>query len=377
MIGRAKLDVLITGGGTAGHLYPAIAIAAALERRGHPRASLLFVGARAGLERAILPSTGYRYVLLPGRGVRRRFTVANLLALIGLGVAFARALWIVGVDRPKVIVAVGGYGGVACALAGRVWGVPVVTVNVDAVVGAANRLIARFAKASTVPYPGASVPRAVVTGVPVREEILAVDRSAPGRDEVRARRGIGPGQQLVVVVGGSLGARRMNDVAVALRSRWAVRDDLVLHHICGTRELERMAAVPVPTGSLDYRLVGYEEQMADVLCAVDLLIGRSGAMTVAEVRATGVPSILVPLPGAPSDHQRHNAEALARLGGAIVVADADATGERVGDLADSLLGDQRRLDEMGQAARAGFTPDAAARIAELIDEVAAGHGGAR
>jgi undecaprenyldiphospho-muramoylpentapeptide beta-N-acetylglucosaminyltransferase len=362
-------DIVITGGGTAGHINPALAVADALVRRGHDKSSILFVGAHRGIERERLPPTGYRYVLLPGRGIVRRLSMVNAVAVAGLVVAFARAFVLVGRHRPEVVVSVGGYGGVACALAARAWRIPVVTVNVDAVVGLANRLVGRFAVISVVAFPGTAIPRAVVTGVPVRDEILAVDRSPEGRASARKAMHIEPGQHLVVIVGGSLGAKRLNDAAAGLRTRYADRADLVIHHIAGERDYDRLVHEPAIDGVLEYRLVEYEDQMGEVLGAADLLIGRAGAVTIAELRVTGVPSILVPLPNAPSDHQRKNAEALASLGGAVVVADADATADCLADAIDTLLDDEGARTEMERAARSDTNRDSAGHIAGIIDDV--------
>jgi undecaprenyldiphospho-muramoylpentapeptide beta-N-acetylglucosaminyltransferase len=367
-----RTDVVITGGGTAGHLYPALAVAQALVGRGHRPDAILFVGARRGLEREILPPSGFPYILLSGRGIVRRLSLDNVVAAVGLAFAFVRAMAIVGRRRPAVVVSVGGYGGVACSLAARAWRIPVVTVNVDAVIGSANRLIGRFATTSAVAFEGSGLPRAVVTGVPVRQAVLDADLTAPGRDRARGALGVGEGRRLVVIVGGSLGARRLNDAAVGLRRLFADRSDLAIHHICGRREYDRLVHDDLPGGALEYQLIAYEEQMPDVLCAADLLVGRAGAMTVAELQVIGVPSILVPLPGAPGDHQQKNAEALAALGGAIVVPDADATAERLAAEIDAIVGDDARRRAMAAAAHAGGTPDAAAHIAGIVDDIAAG-----
>ena len=369
MVAR-RADVVITGGGTAGHLYPALAIAQALVDRGHRADAILFVGARRGLERTLLPPSGYPYVLLPGRGIVRAISLDNLAAAVGLAIALCRAIVIVGRRRPSVVISVGGYGGLAGSLAARAWRIPVVTINVDAVVGAANRLIGRFAHTSAVAFDGTGLPRAVVTGVPVRAAILAADRTPLGRARAREALGVGAGRHLIVIVGGSLGARRLNDAAVGLRHRFADRADLAIHHICGAREYDRLVHEPTPSGALEYRLVGYEEEMAEVLCAADLVVGRAGAMTVAELRVVGVASILVPLPGAPGDHQQKNAEALAALGAAVVVPDAEATPERLAVEIDAIVGDGERCRAMADAARTHAAPDAAAHIAQIVDDVA-------
>jgi UDP-N-acetylglucosamine--N-acetylmuramyl-(pentapeptide) pyrophosphoryl-undecaprenol N-acetylglucosamine transferase len=372
-----RTDVVVTGGGTAGHLYPALAIAQALVERGHRPEAIFFVGARRGLERTLLPPSGFPYVLLPGRGIVRRLSLANLVAVAGLAAAFCRAIVIVGRRRPGVVVSVGGYGGVACSLAAKAWGIPIVTVNVDAVVGAANRLIGRFAHTSAVAFDGTGLPRAVVTGVPVRAAILAADQTPAGRARARGALGVGEGRHLVVIVGGSLGARRLNDAAVGLRRHFADRVDLAIHHICGAREYDRLVNEVAPPGVLEYRLVGYEAEMPEVLCAADLVVGRAGAMTVAELRVIGVASILVPLPGAPGDHQQKNAEALGALGAAVVVPDAEATAERLAAEIDAIVGDRERRHAMAHAAHAEAAPNAAVHIAQLIDEVAAESKGRR
>jgi UDP-N-acetylglucosamine--N-acetylmuramyl-(pentapeptide) pyrophosphoryl-undecaprenol N-acetylglucosamine transferase len=208
--------------------------------------------------------------------------------------------------------------------------------------------------------------------VPVRPEFLVADRSPEGQAKARAALGVEPGRALVVIVGGSLGARRLNDLGVGLRERYADRTDLVLHHVSGAREYDRVRAMEAPSGPLEYRLVRYEDRMADLLCAAAVVVGRAGAMTVAELRTIGVPAILVPLPGAPSDHQRKNAEALATIGAAVVVEDGSATPEIVGGEIDRLLSDPDGLEQMGALARSSTRRDAAGEIARIIDDVLAG-----
>ena len=196
---------VVTGGGTAGHVLPALAIADALVAAGHAQASIHYVGAERGIEARLVPPTGYPMTLLPGRGIQRKLTFANVAAVVGLLRAGVRALRLLGRLRPAVVVAVGGYASVAVGLAAAVRRVPIVVAEQNQAPGAANRLLARFAKASAVSFPGTPLPRAVVTGNPIRAEITAID---PGRDRVAAQRalGVGEGRHLVLVFGGSLGA---------------------------------------------------------------------------------------------------------------------------------------------------------------------------
>lgn len=377
---------LVAGGGTAGHVVPAVAVARALEARRGP-GSVELVGARRGLEARSSLTADLPLTLLPGRGVVRRLDVASLArnagAVAGLAVAGLRALALVAARRPAVVVSVGGYASVPVALAAVALGVPVVVCNVDAVPGLANRLVGRLARASGVAVPGTALPRARVTGAPVRPEIAAVAGAAADGPDPAARRQLGfpEGRQVVAVVGGSLGARRVNEAAIALAERWAARGDVAVHHVVGRRDqawaAERWpAGVAPPSGDapacaagpgLWYRQVPYEERMALVYRAADVVVGRAGAMTVAELATVGVPAVLVPLPGAPGDHQAANAAVLARAGAAVVVPDAECDGSRLAAELQVLLADDGRRRAMAVAAAGLGRPDAAESLATLAE----------
>jgi undecaprenyldiphospho-muramoylpentapeptide beta-N-acetylglucosaminyltransferase len=363
---------IVTGGGTAGHVLPALAIADALVAAGHPRSTVHYVGSERGIETRLVPPTGYPMTLLPGRGIQRRLTLANVAAVWGLLVAAGRALRLVGRLRPSVVVAVGGYASVAVALAAVVRRIPIVVAEQNAAPGAANRLIARFAKASAVSFEGTPLPRPVVTGNPVRPEIAAID---PARDRAAARRsfGVGEGRRLLLVFGGSLGALRINRAVLAALPRWADRHDLAVHHVVGERDWDLIsAAVPADLGRLEYRPVRYEDQMPSALAAADLAVCRSGSSTCFELAAVGLPAILVPSPVVTADQQTRNARPLVDAGGAVLVPDAELDGERLATEVDRLLGDEGRLAEMSAAALAWARPDAARAIAALAESHARG-----
>jgi UDP-N-acetylglucosamine--N-acetylmuramyl-(pentapeptide) pyrophosphoryl-undecaprenol N-acetylglucosamine transferase len=372
---------LVTGGGTAGHVQPALAVAEAMVARGHEPASVRFVGSRRGMEARLVPEAGFEVTLLPGRGIQRRLTLDNLGAVGGLAVAFVLALAVLVRRRPRVVVTLGGYAGLPAAAAAIVLRVPLVVVSYDAVPGASNRLVARFARSCAVAYPGSSLPRQVLTGAPVRGAVLAAERTTAGRRAARARLDLPASRFLLVVAGGSLGARRLNDAAIGLAKSWASRSDVTIYHVAGVRNLARLereaAALGLgprqsPEEGLDYRLVGYEKQMPALLSACDLAVCRAGASTVAELAAIGTPSALVPLPGAPNDHQTRNAEALSRVGAAVLLSDSECTPERLEELVESLLGDPSRLESMATAAASVGRRDAAERVAALVESVAMG-----
>jgi UDP-N-acetylglucosamine--N-acetylmuramyl-(pentapeptide) pyrophosphoryl-undecaprenol N-acetylglucosamine transferase len=363
----------VAGGGTAGHVQPGIEIARALVARGHPAESIHFVGSTRGIEARLVPAAGFGLTVLPGRGIVRRLSVDNVAAAAGLGRAAAQALALVRRLQPAVVVALGGYASVPCALAAVALGVPLVVVEQNAVPGAANRLVARFARASAVSFPDTALPRAEVTGNPVRPEILAVDRRT-GRAPARGGLGLPVDRSVVGVFGGSLGARRINLAVVDAVSAWRDRTDLAVRHVVGERDWELVAdAVPaLPLDGLVYQRVRYEEHMALLMTAVDLLVGRAGGTTVAEVAAVGLPAVLVPLPIAPGDHQTANARALERAGAAIVVPDAELDGPRLVAEVEGLLSDRSRLDGMAAAAAACARRDAAERVAALVERHARG-----
>jgi UDP-N-acetylglucosamine--N-acetylmuramyl-(pentapeptide) pyrophosphoryl-undecaprenol N-acetylglucosamine transferase len=251
---------------------------------------------------------------------------------------------------------------------------PLIGVTTDAVPGAVNGLLGRFAAANAVAFEGTDLPRARVTGTPIRPEIAAVGEAAD-RSAARMALGLPPTGETVTAVGGSLGARRLNAAVVQLATLWAGRGERTIYHVTGRRDYETFA--PGGDGNdrggpgterLSYTVVPFEDRMADLYAAADVCVSRAGAMSVAELLAAGCVAILVPLPGAPRDHQTRNAEAMVRMGAAVLVPDGDCDGRRLADELTALLADPPRLEAMRAAARAHGHPDAAARVAELVDE---------
>jgi undecaprenyldiphospho-muramoylpentapeptide beta-N-acetylglucosaminyltransferase len=355
------VDVLISGGGTGGHVFPALALADELLARGHPRDGIRFVGAARGLEATAVPAAGFAIDLLPGRGLERRLSSdairRNLRTTYDTAVAFARASTLVGRLRPRVVVGVGGYASLPALVAARVRGIPCVVHESDAHPGLANRIAVRLGARPAVTLPGTPLHGAVVTGNPIRPSIAAVER-AP----------VSP--PLVAVVGGSLGARSLNEAVLGLYDRWRHRTDVTIHHVTGTRDYQgcstELAAQRAPGDRLSYRLVPFEEHMEVVYREATLMVSRSGGMT-AELTTVGMPSVLVPLPGAPGDHQTANADALVAAGAAVKIPDAELAPERLATELDALLGDPPRLAAMSAAARALGRPDATARFADLVE----------
>lgn len=384
--GRRRRYAVVAGGGTAGHVLPALSVAKALEDRGHDAARIELVGSRRGQEQVLLADCTYRVRLFPGRGIRRAmgWEAVRANAGAGAGLAWATAQSVVSMvrDRPHVVVSVGGYASVPSGVAAVLCRVPLVLVNVDAVPGLAHRLLGRVARASAVAFDGTALRNAVVTGSPVRPEIGALARDPESQRRARAMLGIPVGATVVVAVGGSLGARRVNEAVRGLASAWSGADRVALYHVVGRRDWPEFGALlpddparrsgaPGAGSGLWYRTVPFADDMASLYAAADLVIGRAGAMTVAELAVTGVPAVLVPLPGAPGDHQGANARALEAAGGAVVLPDPQCTPERLAEVVGGLLADPEVLVAMGESSRSVGRPDAADRVAAVVDAHAA------
>lgn len=361
--------IVITGGGTGGHVYPMQAIAEQLEKLGVSVTRLRFVGSRRGQEATLLASGPIALTLLPGRGVRRSLSLASLarnaVAVAGLTWAAAVALVKVGRWRPSVVVSVGGYASFATSLAAVVWRRPLVLVEFDATPGAAQRILARFAARRCTAFES-NVPRSVTTGAPLREAIASLDRSDAARQVARhsAAPPIDQQRSVVVVMTGSLGARRVNDVVSALAALWSARADRTLVHVTGRRDFANVSRARPDVTALDYRIVDFAD-MTQLWSICDVALCRSGAITIAELTALAIPSVLVPLPGAPGDHQTKNAQALARAGGAKVIRDADLTAQTLARVLDETLVPSE-LARMSRSAGSLGRRDAAQAIAREV-----------
>jgi UDP-N-acetylglucosamine--N-acetylmuramyl-(pentapeptide) pyrophosphoryl-undecaprenol N-acetylglucosamine transferase len=364
--------IVITGGGTGGHVYPMQAIAQALVGQGVDSQRLRFVGSRRGQEATLLANGAVPLTLLPGRGLRRSMTpkdlARNLAATIGLaaamGIAFAR----VGKWRPSVVVSVGGYASFATSLAAVLWRRPLVLVESDATPGLSQRVLARFATRRCTAL-ASSGPNSIVTGAPLRDAILAIDRSPVSMRAARANAipPIEDGRSVVVVMTGSLGATSVNLAVLELATLWSSRHDRTVIHVTGRRDFASIGARRPETKALDYRVVEFGD-MAELWALCDVALCRSGAITVAELTALGIASVLVPLPGAPGDHQSANARALANAHGALVIADDRCSAQSLAMALDEIL-EPSTLDSMSAAAHSLGHRDAASAIARVVLDV--------
>lgn len=375
------MRLLIAGGGTGGHLYPGLAVAEEARRRG---AEILFVGTSRGLEARVVPAAGYPLELLQVSGLNRVSAAAFLRGLGRLPLAFVRSIAILRRFRPDVVLGVGGYASGPIVASAALLRIPTAIQEQNSVPGFTNRQLGRVVRAVFAGFAEAGQafrPAKVrVTGNPVRRglceaasgtaAVTGATASGPGHGAAPASPESAPRAGRVLAVGGSQGARAVNDLVIGAARLLAARDHLPpLVHQTGAADEARCREA---YGSLVGRVTvaPFIDDMAATYAAADLVIGRAGALTLAELAVLGRPAILIPLPTAADDHQRKNAEAFAAAGAAVVLPQAEATAERLADLIDSTLSDRHRLGAMASAMRALGRPEAARTIVDqLLDLV--------
>jgi UDP-N-acetylglucosamine--N-acetylmuramyl-(pentapeptide) pyrophosphoryl-undecaprenol N-acetylglucosamine transferase len=334
---------------------PALAVAGALRARG---ADVAFIGARGASASGRVAAAGFPEDQIRLRGFARRLSPANLVAIAAAAAAVPRAMRILRRRHADVVLGAGGYVAGPVAVAAWLTGRPVLLMEADSHLGVANRMAAPLARRVTLafPLPGRTGGRYLVTGRPVSRQVVEATRTAG-----RRAFGIDPDATVVLVVGGSQGARTLNLAAI---EAFGDHPPFDVVHVAGpglvdeARELLE-AHDPGPR----YRLVGWLDNLPDAIAAADLVIARAGG-SVFELAAIGRPSILVPYPHATAAHQAKNARWLAEADAAVVLPDDDCTGERLRPLVGALLADRHRLEAMAEAARAVGRPEAAERVAD-------------
>ena len=360
------MRILFAGGGTGGHLYPGIAVADELRRR-DPATVVSFVGTARGLESRVVPALGLPLDLIRSAGLKGKSLMALLRGLALLPLSALDAWRVLSARRPDVVVGVGGYSSGPVLLLAALRGLPTLLMEQNTAPGFTNRRLAPFVRAAALSYeetlqyfPG----KGVVTGNPVRREFLQALEA--GDDPARNDGGV-----RVLIVGGSQGARAINDAMIAAAPLLADRG-LVLTHQTGERDLARVRDGYAAAG-VTATVEPFFHDMNTRMRAADVLVARAGASTLAELTVLGRASVLVPLPTAADDHQRKNARVLAAAGAAEVIEEANLSGPALAGALTALAADAPRRRTMAdQASRLG-RPDAAARVADRIVALAGGH----
>ena len=354
------MRVLIAGGGTGGHIMPALAVADALQKQYHTE--LLFVGTARGLESRLVPQAGHRLELIQVGQLKNVSLLIRLRTLLDLPMSVLHCRKLLQQFRPDVVIGVGGYASGPAMIAAILARIPTLAVEPNAFPGLANRLVGKNVSAAAVNFDPALkyFRNAQVTGIPVRSEFFQLQprpENAPPH---------------LLIFGGSQGARVLNQTMPQIVARLLdAIPGLTILHQAGARHAEQTQAAYAASGAdpSRWQVHAFLDDMARRFEAADLVLSRSGASTVAEEMAAGKPALLVPFPGAADDHQRKNAEVMAGAGAATLLIESEMTPERLLGSLTAMLGDRAELLAMGERARTLAHPDAARRIAAIAADL--------
>lgn len=348
-------------------MYPALTVAGLLADGG--RDEVLFVGTPNGLEARLVPEAGVAFYPIASAGFDRGNPLTLVTSVARVAVSIGRALWLMMRWRPDVVAGFGGYVSLPVGIAAVLTRTPLVLHEQNSVPGMANRFLSRWAHTVAVTYESSMKhlkrpERAVMTGNPVRAAVTMASRGA-GRERI----GASDGDVVVLVFGGSRGARHLNEALVRLWPRIAERPDVRVVHVAGATEaasVRSAMAEALATAGPRYELFEYLDDMGDAIAAADLVVSRAGATSIAEITAIGRASILIPYPYATDDHQTLNARAVSVAGGAVVVPDAELDDTAFEAVVLSLLSDAGKRQAMAMAAAALGRPDAGKSVAAAI-----------
>ncbi|MBJ2186003.1 undecaprenyldiphospho-muramoylpentapeptide beta-N-acetylglucosaminyltransferase [Paramuribaculum intestinale] len=357
-----KIKILISGGGTGGHIFPALSIANAMRRR-LPDCEILFVGALGRMEMERVPAAGYRIEGLPVAGFDRKRLWRNFGVLLKLWKSMRKARRIVADFAPDAAVGVGGYASGPVLKEAQKRGIPTLIQEQNSYAGVTNKLLAPHATAICTAYEGMErffpADRITLTGNPVRKELTQCSLT---QAEAKKSLGFDPERPLIFVTGGSLGARTVNDAVAAMLPRFRQRNTQLLWQTGRLYEQECMAKA---SGYADVKASAFIADMATAYRAADLVVARAGAGTISELQLLGKAAILIPSPNVAEDHQRRNAEALSDRGAALMLLDSDAV-ERLGNMALTLVNDKAKLAKLAEAAGSMAMNGSDDKIADIL-----------
>lgn len=367
--------VIISGGGTGGHIYPAITIARAIADI--EPTEFLYVGSKIGLENTLIPNEGIPFVTIDVRGLERKISFRNLVTLGKTAGSLIRAEQIIHKFKPDVVIGTGGFVCGPVLLAASLSGIPTLVQEQNVIPGVTNTILSRFVKCVALGYEEAAdrfkrKDILVYTGNPVRKDILTGTR-----DHGRALLGLDPDKFTLLVAGGSRGARSINNAMIEVHRYFRDSRDIQILHVTGDHEYDRVVGqLEGIDGKGRYgegsHIIPYLHHMPEALAAADLAVYRAGAVGLAELTVRGLPAILIPYPYAAEDHQRYNAQALVMCGAAKMILDKMLTGRELLEEIVHLKNDPEALKRMARASKSKGRPQAAHDIAELALSIAKG-----
>ncbi len=363
------MRIIMSGGGTGGHIYPAITIIKAIQKQ-VPSCEVLFIGTEQGLEADIIPKEGFAFKTITVRGFERKISLENVKT-IGKTIG---SLWksrsIIKEFKPDIVIGTGGYVCGPVLLAASMMGIPTMIQEQNVIPGITNKILARFVDKIAVGYAEAikyfpNKDKVFVSGNPIRPDVLTATR-----EESMIALGLDPKKRTILISGGSRGARSINQAMLQVHQEFAGRNDIQLLHITGQNEYNGIVG-NLKQCCIDINKVGniiitpYLYNMPQALAVADLAIFRAGAVGLAELTARGIPSILIPYPYAAENHQEFNAKAMEQQGAAILIRDQDLDGAKLSQHIKELISNPQKLDDMGMASKKIGCPKAAESIGKM------------
>jgi UDP-N-acetylglucosamine--N-acetylmuramyl-(pentapeptide) pyrophosphoryl-undecaprenol N-acetylglucosamine transferase len=356
---KTQRPIMVMAGGTGGHVFPALAVAQELSERGE---AVVWMGTRQGIEARLVPDAGIAIEWLRVSGIRGKGLLAILAAPFKIVQACAQAFSILRQHRPRAVLGMGGFAAGPGGLMAWLMRIPLVIHEQNAIIGLTNKLLSRLARINFFAFPQASmeIKRARVVGNPVRQSIVDIGTSKPEINSTSVN---------LLVVGGSLGARTLNQTMPMALKKIVEQYSVNIRHQSGPKNLTDCQQAYSQVG-VDAQIDAFIDDMDEAYSWADLVVCRAGALTVAEISAAGRASILVPYPYAVDDHQFHNAGFLSDAGAAIRIRDAEFTADTVAEMLETLISHPEELTQMGRKARSIAYLDASQQVASGVQEVA-------
>ncbi|MGO3602015.1 MAG: undecaprenyldiphospho-muramoylpentapeptide beta-N-acetylglucosaminyltransferase [Enterococcus malodoratus] len=361
------MRILVTGGGTGGHIYPALAFIRYVQKI-QPDSEFLYVGTHRGLENKIVPETGISFKTIKIQGFKRKLSLDNIKTVQLFLESIKRSKEILREFKPDVVIGTGGYVSGSVVYAAARMKIPTIVHEQNSVPGMTNKFLSRFADRVGICFPDAAQyfpeSKTVLVGNPRAQEVVT-----SGKSEVLEQYGLLPDIPTVLIFGGSQGALKINQAVIQALPKFSQKDYQILYASGDRYYNEIKEKFDVEKINRNLSLQPYIKNMTDVMANVDLLIGRAGATSIAELTALGLPAILIPSPYVTNDHQTKNAQSLVNAGAVKMIPDADLTGESLIDAVDEIMNDFEKREAMAKASRQEGIPDAAERLWSLVNEI--------